>query len=204
MSLPFETTTQRALRAVRALNRRIAALYPGAYENVEGETVAVTGNDAGPYVNALGRASTDGTLGSVVVENGDPQIILTDELGRVWTRSVAATPVSLSTLTVSVDVAGPIVAALPPPLSAPSCYEVLAHNTDTTATVYLMVFNAFGLVGGETPLVASIPFVPGAVGDYDFTAYPLLCPAGVTAAFSTDPYTYVAANSVGMITIRVA
>jgi len=199
MSLPFETTTQRALRAVRALNRRIAALYPGAYENVEGETTAVVGNDAGPYVNALGRASTDGTLGSVVVENGDPQIILTDEYGRVWTRSAPAST-SITTLTVSVDNAGPIVASQ----AATRLYEVLAHNTDGATTLYLMVFDALALVGGETPLVASIPFVPGAVGDYDFTAYPLTLAVGATAAFSTDPYTYVAANAVGVITIRVS
>ena len=200
MALPFETTTQRALRAVRALNRRIAALYPGAYENVEGETTAVVGNEAGPYVNALGRASVDGTLGSVVVENGDPQIILTDEYGKVWTRSVTTPATTLSTFTVSVDVAGPIVATLP----ATKLYEVLAHNTDPATTMYLMVFDTFALVGGETPLVASIPFVAGAVGDYDFTAYPLPLAQAATAAFSLDPYTYVAANNVGVITIRVS
>ena len=120
MSLPFETITQRALRNIRQLSRRIASLYPAAYENVEGETTAVVGNDAGPYVNALGRASTDGTLGSVVVENGDPQIILTDELG-----------------------------------------------------------------------------------DYDFTAFPITCATGIAAAFSSDPYTYLPATGVGVITIRV-
>lgn len=198
MSLPFETTTQRALRAVRALNRRIAALYPGAYENVEGETTAVVGNDAGPYVNALGRASVDGTLGSVVVENGDPQIILTDELGRIWTRPTPNGAATLTTTSEFVSVAGPIVVTA----AAGNLYEVLAHNTEATGgtTLYLMVFDALAPAGA--PLVASIPFVPGAVGDYDFTAFPLACAVGCCAAFSTDPYTYVAANNVGEITIR--
>jgi hypothetical protein len=199
MSLPFETITQRALRNIRQLSRRIASLYPAAYENVEGETTAVVGNDAGPYVNALGRASTDGTLGSVVVENGDPQIILTDELGRLWTRSAPGAAVTLTNVTVSVDVAGPIEVTAP----AGKLYEVLAQNTEASGgtTLFLMIFD--GVAAAGAPLVTSIPFVPGAVGDYDFTAFPVTCATGIVAAFSTDPYTYVAANNVGVITIRV-
>lgn len=200
MSLPFETVTQRALRNVRQLSRRLASLYPSAYENFEGEATAVVGNEAGPYHNALGRASTDGTLGSVVVENGDPQLLLTDEYGRLWTRSAGGATVNLTNFTITASVAGGPIA-----ISAPAgkLYEVLAHNTEASGglTMYLMIFDALAPVGA--PLVASIPFVPSAVGDYDFTAFPITCATGITAAFSSDPYTYVAAAGVGVITIRV-
>ena len=202
MSLPFETITQRALRNIRQLSRRIASLYPAAYENVEGETTAVVGNDAGPYVNALGRASTDGTLGSVVVENGDPQIILTDELGRLWTRSAPGAAVTLTDFTITANVpGGPVVVSAPPG----ALYEVLAHNTEASGgiTMYLMIFDTAALAPFAPPLVASIPFVPGAVGDYDFTAFPITCATGIAAAFSSDPYTYLPATGVGVITIRV-
>jgi len=199
MSLPFETVTQRALRNVRQLSRRLASLYPSAYENFEGETTAVVGNEAGPYHNALGRASTDGTLGSVVVENGDPQLLLTDEYGRLWTRSAGGATVNLTNVTITVSVAGPIEVTAP----AGKLYEVLAQNTEASGgtTLFLMIFDAVAAAGA--PLVTSIPFVPGAVGDYDFTAFPITCATGIVAAFSTNAYTYVAANDVGIITIRV-
>ncbi|NKB40335.1 MAG: hypothetical protein GKR86_04625, partial [Ilumatobacter sp.] len=48
------------------------------------------GDDDAPYAHALGRATTDGAAtdpGTPVVETGDAQRLLTDEFGRLWTRT---------------------------------------------------------------------------------------------------------------------
>jgi hypothetical protein len=40
----------------------------------------------GPYVQIVGRASDDGSSGSVQVASGESQRVLVDELGRLWIR----------------------------------------------------------------------------------------------------------------------
>ena len=86
--IPFEDRTQAELRRMRRGRTGDSPPELGGYIAVEGETQELTGDDVGPYVHAIGRASSDGVEGSVPVEDGEAQRLLTDEHGRLWVRRV--------------------------------------------------------------------------------------------------------------------
>lgn len=85
-AFPFLPTTERGL----GLTRRDPSSEPqlAGYENVAGdESFPVSGDATAIFAWALGLASADGIAGATAVADGQPQKILTDELGRIWVRS---------------------------------------------------------------------------------------------------------------------
>lgn len=187
MNLPFETKVERALRAVRGLSRRITALYPMAYETPDGENVLVAGNDSGPYINVLGRASSDGES-EVEVEAGESQRLLVDLDGRLWVRTYnGASVVHYSSAAVETS------ATILP--SALRVYDVEV-TTDLTElqNVWCLVYNdPAGPVG--TPI--SRFFVPKkggtAVRSFEGEAFA----NGLFVCLSLDPFDFASPATVG-------
>jgi len=82
----FEDVTLQQLRRVRAARTDPHPAAAG-YIGPRGSTIAVAGDDHGPYHHALGRVNTDGVAGATPNSaEGQPQRLLVDEPGRLWVR----------------------------------------------------------------------------------------------------------------------
>ena len=78
---PFESIIRRQLRKLRE-----SAVSPQleGYLDGEGDTQPVQGDEFGPYYRPIGLASDDGQAGAIEVQNGEPQLLLTDLFGKLW------------------------------------------------------------------------------------------------------------------------
>lgn len=82
----FETLSR---REVADLTRDAQEPYTLlGYEDTEGQPRGLVGDEVGPYVHAIARASTDGGADTPAnvpeVADGESQRLLTDEFGRLW------------------------------------------------------------------------------------------------------------------------
>lgn len=84
----FEDSTQKELDRLR-LDKEQDADNTG-FQTPSGDEKRWSGTEDGPYVETLGRASSDGTTGLPTVGDGKSQRIAVDEYGRIWTRSGGA------------------------------------------------------------------------------------------------------------------
>lgn len=84
INYPFESDLLRQARRQRQGERGPASRFLGEGD----DPTPVRGDGYAPYVHAIGRAAPDGLADGVIPEVGlgDPQRLLTDALGRLWTR----------------------------------------------------------------------------------------------------------------------
>lgn len=81
----FESGDRKGVARVRRDARNDGDEQLVGYQRTDGATEALRGDGDGPWVEPLGRASSDGTTGLVSVGDGDNQRIAVDEYGRIYT-----------------------------------------------------------------------------------------------------------------------
>lgn len=186
---PFESLIRRQVRKLRALAGDAGLI---GYINQDNAVQPVQGDEHGPYVHLMGRASDDGSSGAVSVADGSPQLPLTDELGRLWTRDmpVATSGGALSRYStlLTPDTAGVLIKA-----SAGRIFQMRAIMPDPGGHRYAMVFNTLA-----APVNTTVPIwrallpdptgtIPGEVQDNWADISGLFCSVGIAVAISTTP-----------------
>lgn len=88
---PFESTAQRMIQRLRQFSQAQTPYVPSGYYSASGGAVQpLTGDDDAPYAHAISRASADAQTGSVQVQNGNAQRLLSDLYGRLWAVAMHA------------------------------------------------------------------------------------------------------------------
>lgn len=187
--IPFETDALQALRALRAARNEQPAITLGYF--ADGCQYSLLGDVVGPYVHAIGRASSDGSTGLVVVEDGDAQRIATDESGRLWFHTLLPGASDAAALTFHSPTA---VASIVVKASAGRLFQVRAIINFAVATDrFIHIFNATALpVDGTEPewellIPASAAYAQGA-DDFD-PIDGIVLSSGIVLACSSTPGT---------------
>lgn len=157
------------------------------------------GNEDGPYVNVVGRASTDPTAadpGVPAVETGKGQRLLTDAHGRLVVRTTPAGGAAVTTFTNMPKVGAPEEAVLGF-AGAQLMYEATAADLRVApgTVLYFLVFDQ-----AAAPVLNNEPVMSFAIvsfSDIDFTteAGPMAFTAGCWIAISSTPTAYTAISS---------
>jgi len=83
---PFESEIRRLARNIRQIATRGANAI--GYIDQSSQNIPVKGDEHGPYIWPMGRASQDGISGVVTVSDGEPQLLTTDQSGRLYVATV--------------------------------------------------------------------------------------------------------------------
>lgn len=197
-NIPFESDADAQLRntsnSKESLDNKVAG-----YIDQQGLPAPLVGTLTGPYMLDVGRASADGSTGSVAVNDGQDQRILVDQLGRLWIRGIINPVVITGTITTSpivgatyistaFEIQHSIVATAGHPLEMARVHMLL--NAGVSADRVLMVFDSdIPVVNGAAPVWRTPMPNPGAGigGCWDvFDAFVLpLFTKGITVAIST-------------------
>lgn len=93
-SFSFETLSRREIARIRKDAQEPYLLV--GYEDTESRPFGMIGDDVGPYVHMIGRASSDGESatpeGIPAVADGESQRILVDAYGRIWANVTVNIP----------------------------------------------------------------------------------------------------------------
>ena len=220
-SFTFETLNRRQIARLRRDAQEPYTLL--GYEDTESRPLGLAGDDVGPYVHAIGRASTNGGAAAPTsipaVDDGEAQRLLTDEYGRLWVRldassseaqAVLTTPNPIADATTNVysvtpATVGSAAGALVIKASAGRLRRVLIVNNDV-ATRYAMVFDAaaVGDIATGTMRTPGMPIPAGGFGFFDFSEADLACPTGIAVALSTTQTTYTAVAVTGQFSAQYA
>jgi hypothetical protein len=121
----------------------------------------------GPYVQIVGRASEDGSSGSVQVASGESQRVLVDELGRIWTRifgTVNTSPVSAKGK--RIDLVGASGSFVGLPTTAYALSSIITLGDARSITLYVAYESS--ATGGQfslVPLVSGHDTAPASTAD---------------------------------------
>jgi hypothetical protein len=187
--IPFEDQVRRQIRAIRQFFSGTPT--PMGYASYDNSTVPVQGDEVGPYVHAITRASSDGAAGSVQVRDGESQRLLTDDFGRLWVRLTANTGTT-ATIARSAVLAKNLVVKVTPGFLTDVRMLV---TTGIAAPRWLMIFDAAAApANGATPVWRDVMPNPGGaqaeVSDSFIQA--LSFSVGIVVAISTTEVTYTA------------
>lgn len=197
-----DTSTQRQRRA--RTDDRDEAADPISYQNADGDTLIVTGDDDSMYTGPLGRASDDGVTGLVAQANGETQRFALDELGHLWVREVSPTPATApSRYTSAAAEQGKAVKQ-----SAGVIFRIAMLTTSGLGSdVILMVFDqTTAPANGQTPIWRALLNAPGGgaigeVSDGFDPDKPLACLVGISIGVSSTLNTFTGAGSIGFFEI---
>jgi hypothetical protein len=200
--IPFESDADSQLRG-RTASLEDTPRVVSAFVDQQGQARPERGTLVAPYENALGRASSDGTTGSVSVDSGQDQRVLVDQLGRIWIRRIIDPVVITGTITADSE---PIVADR----YVSSAFEIqhsivagakalrvgritMLVKAGVAADRTLMVFDSdVAVVNGAVPTWRTeLPNAGASVGEcWDvFDEFVFICGKGITVAISTTPDT---------------
>lgn len=190
---PFEDLVRKQIRGLRKLFSGTPA--PVGYSGVDNSTVPLQGDETAPYVHAITRASSDGAAGSVAVQDGEPQRLLTDNFGALWVRLTANTGTTALHIDSTALSKNLVVKATPGFLTDVR----MLVTTGIAAPRWLMIFDAVAApANGATPVWRDVMPNPGgaAAEVSDSFIQALTFSTGIVVAISTTEVTYTApANS---------
>lgn len=181
MSGSGESNVNKALRRTRRDSRDEPVQTVG-YQTETGDEAALTGDEHAPYAYALARATTDGSAVNTA-DKGEPQFLLCDEEGRLYTRdSAIATPASRYSSAALEQQA--VVKS-----SSGLIWELrMLVTTGIAADRWLMVFNAAAAVANNAvPIWRSLLPNPGSARAevWDGFERPFEASTGIVVAIST-------------------
>lgn len=176
---PFESLLRRQLRKLKALSGQ--------------------GDEFGPYNRPLAQASADGATGAVSVADGEPQLFLVDEVGRLFVRTTGAAGGAQLYTSAALE-ASAVVKASPGTVSDVR----MLVTTGIAAARWLMLFDRITVpVLGTAPVWRALLPNPGAaVAEVsDSFAESLEFATGIAIGISTTEVTYTAAGAEALFSV---
>ena len=200
--IAFESNVERELARVRRENAYMRGLAPSAYISSSNELAVRRGTDDGPYSLIVGRAAADGAVTPPLDEDGSQgnsvldgqgQRLLTDEWGRLWTKSAGGVVVEPTMLRATTgDAAVLQTAPITPPEGLTMRVRWIGVNTvgGVAAGRVLMAFDsADAVIDGADPIWRAVMLDAGAgyfnSVDVEFNNGGLLVVDGLVLALST-------------------
>lgn len=196
--IPFESTAEQRIRAMRTRSREELAPELIGYTDAAGETRGLTGDEVGPYVYALARATDDGEA-VVEVAKGDPQILLCDTNGRIYTRDAALAGAASRYSSAALESQASV------KTSSGIAWELrMLLTSGVAADRWLMAFDAAAaVVNGATPIWRTLLPNPGSqrAEVWDGFQRPLGFSTGLVVAISTTEVTLTLAGNEALFEI---
>jgi hypothetical protein len=188
---PFESEAEQALRNTQSNGGDESNAQVVAYIDQSGIPREFTGDDAGPYVLDVFRASEDGFTGLPAVESGQDQRPATDLYGRIWVVEAPPTTAQAYLRYRSAALEQVAVVAI-----GPTGHFIVEDirmiiSPGVSADRHLMLFDkATNPVNGNAPIWSAVlPNQGAGSGEVWDSFKPIAVTTGLAVAVSTTPLT---------------